>query len=160
MSPPEPAIHWGCRDGVAEPVKSIWQSDEPEGVRIKRLMAHCHDVAWFHLVAMPDGELALISGAHCTVLPLHRSRPNGTLSRPADAALLIGFLRIMQLIGAAISDADKAERIAVEDIRAAAQAATVPMNETFEEMAFEVGLLPRDFRLRYLGEADQSDIFF
>jgi hypothetical protein len=118
-------------------------------------------VAWL-AVDVSEERLGLIDDeGRRVVLDISRPRPNGVVACSSGPKVVLGLLRIGQLLGFSLAD-EAMEKVDLRDIGAVLASALFSLPyESLEDMAFAIGLAPRAFRLRQLDVlAIPGEVFF
>jgi hypothetical protein len=144
------SLYWSCPAGLPDDWRDrlrVWHESSA--------------VAWL-AVEISEKRLALCDDeGRWVVLDIARPRPNGVIACSNGPKVVLGLLRIGQLLGFSLAD-EAMDKIDLRDIGAvlASTLFSLPY-ESLEDMAFAIGLVPRAFRLRQLDVlATPDDVFF
>ena len=144
------SLYWSCPAGLP----GNW-SDR------LRAWQESSAVAWL-AVEVSEERLGLSDDeGRGVVLDIVRPRPNGVVACSSGPKVVLGLLRMGQLLGFSLAD-EAMEKIDLRDTGAvlASSLFSLPY-ETLEDMAFAIGLVPRAFRLRQLDvSAKPGEVFF
>jgi hypothetical protein len=119
-------------------------------------------VAWL-AVEVSEERLGLIDDEGRRVaLDISRPRPNGIIACSSGPKLVLGVLRVGQLLGFSLAN-ESMEKIDLSEVAAVLSSPlfSTPY-DTLEDLAMAIGLAPRAFRLRQLEVAaiPDKDVFF
>jgi hypothetical protein len=132
-------LYWSCPAGLT----NDWRDKLGEWQKSSA-------VPWLSIEAQ-EGSLRLMDDEGQQVaLGFSRSRPNGVIACSSGPKLLLGVLRIGQLLGFSLANESMEKIVLNEGISGMAFGVFEMSNDIIEEMAFAIGLLQRAFRLRHL----------
>jgi hypothetical protein len=136
---PDASLYWSCPGGLP----GDWRDR----------LAAWHETSglpWL-VVEVSDERLGLVHDeGRRVVLDLSRPRPNGIVACSSGHKLVLGVLRIGQLMGFSLVN-ESMEKIDLSEVEAvlASTLFSAPY-DLLEDLAMAIGLTPRAFRLRQL----------
>jgi hypothetical protein len=107
-------------------------------------------VPWLNIEAQEENLRLIDDEGRRVALDFSRSRPNGVIVCSSGPKLLLGVLRIGQLLGFSLANESMEKIVLNEGISGMAFGVFEMSNDIIEEMAFAIGLVQRAFRLRHL----------
>ena len=145
------SLYWSCPAGLPGDWRDrLWAWHESSRV------------TWL-AIEVSDERLGLIDDEGKRVaLDISRPRPNGIVACSSGPKLVLGVLRIGQLLGFSLAN-ESMEKIDLVEVGPVLASELFSVQyETLEDLAMAIGLAPRAFRLRQLEVAalPEKDVFF
>jgi len=145
-------LYWSCPTGLPDD----WHCKLGEWQKTSA-------VPWLSIQADNESLTLTDDEGWQVALDLSRLRPNGIVAFSSKSKLLLGIIRIGQLLGFSLAN-ESMEKIDPSDIGPLLTSAIFEMpHDILEDMAFAIGLVPIAFRLRHLAIpnlATANELFF
>ena len=144
-------LYWSCPAGLP----SNWRD----------VLATLHEnsgVAWLAVEVSGEGLGLTDDEGRRVVLDISRPRPNGIVACSSGPKLVLGVLRIGQLLGFSLAN-ESMEKIDLSEFAAVLSSSlfSAPY-DPLEDLAMAIGLAPRAFRSRQweIAAIPEKDVFF